>query len=224
MSVHTSELIEAVVHLPPGGKLTLYDVGWDEYEELLEQLGEFPGVRASYDSGRLEIVTPSFKHEKYKGLVHSFILVLADELDLEVLSYGAATLKIQKERKGAEADDCFYIQHAALIASKDSVDLRTDPPPDLVVEIDETRDSSTKLAIYAGFRVPEIWRYDGDRFSFLQLAERGYAETPFSRAFPFVSPEHLSQFVSNCHEAGHNAARRMFRDWVRQSRPRTSGE
>ena len=86
MSVQTSELIEAVKHLPAGGTLTLYGVGWDEYEELLEQLSDYlPGVRVSYDHGKLEIVTPSFKHEKYKGLVHDFVRLLGDELDQEIL-------------------------------------------------------------------------------------------------------------------------------------------
>lgn len=224
MSVQTSELIEAVVHLPAGGKLTLYDVGWDQYQELLDQLGDSPRFRTGYADGKLEVVTPSFKHERYKGLVHDFILVLSDELDCEILSYGSATLKIERKRKGAEADDCFYLQHAAVLAGKDSIDLRTDPPPDLVVEIDETRDSSTKLPIYAGLGVPEVWRYDGDRFSFWQLTDDGYAETPFSRAFPFVSPAHLAEYVSNCEAIGHHTARRIFRDWVRAVRPGAAEE
>lgn len=222
MSIHTSELIEAVVHLPAGGKLTLYDVGWDEYQELLDHLGDSPRVRTGYDNGKLEIVTPSFKHEKYKGLVHDVILLLGDELDREIVSYGSATLKI--ERKGAEADDCFYIQHAAVIAGKDSIDLRADPPPDLVVEIDETRDSSTKLAIYAGLGVPEVWRSDGRRFSFWQLAGSEYVPISFSSAFPFLSSEHVAEFVSNCEAVGHNTARKMFRDWVRASTPSASEE
>ena len=215
MSVQTSELIEAVLHLPSGGKLTLYDVGWDDYQAFLEQLGDSPRFRTGYDNGKLEIVTPSFKHEKYKGLLHEFILVLSDELDQEILSYGSATLKIEDKRKGAEADDCFYIQHAETIGDRDFIDLRTDPPPDLIVEIDETRDSSTKFAIYAGLGVPEVWRYDGADFSFWQLGDSGYTTIAFSRAFSFLKPEHLAQFVSNCKSLGRKAARRIVRDWVR---------
>jgi Uma2 family endonuclease len=221
MSVQTSELIEAVEHLPAGGRLTLYGVGWDEYEELLEQLSDYlPGVRVSYDHGTLEIVTPSFKHEKYKGLVHDFVRLLGDELDQEILCYGSATLKIEKKRRGAEPDECFYIEHAALIARKQEIDIRSDPPPDLVVEIDQTRDSSTKLPIYAGLGVAEAWRYDGDRFSFWQLTGERYVETPFSRAFPFLSPAQLAEFTANCETVGHNAARKILRDWIRTARPR----
>ena len=162
-------------------------------------------------------MTPSFTHEKYKGLVHDLVRLLGDELNREILCYGSATLKIEKKRKGAEADECLYIEQAAIIAGKDVIDLRSDPPPDLVVEIDETRDSSTKLPIYAGLGVPEAWRYDGDRFSFWQLTTEGYVETPFSRAFPFLSAAHLAEFISNCDTLGPRAARTIFRAWVRES-------
>jgi Uma2 family endonuclease len=220
MSVQTSELIEAVEHLPAGGTLTLYGVSWDEYQAFLDEIGDSPRYRTGYDNGRLEIVTPSFRHEKYKGLVHHFILALSEELDREILCFGSATLKIEKKRKGAEADECFYIEHAAVIAGREDIDISRDPPPDLVVEIDESRDSSRKLPIYAGLGVPEAWRYDGDRFSFWQLTGDHYVETPFSRAFPFLSPAHLAEFVANCDAVGHNAARKIFRDWVTTARPR----
>lgn len=210
------------MRLPPGGKLTMYDVRWDEYQEFLDQLGDSPRVRAGYDNGRLEIVTPSFKHEKYKGLVHDFILVLSDELDRETVSYGSATLKIERKKKGAEADDCFYIQHFSVIANKDSIDLRTDPPPDLVVEIDDTRDSATKLAIYAELGIPEVWCYDGDNVAFWRLMEHGYESASLSQAFPFVGPEHLANFISNCRTTGQKAARRLLRDWVRAAQPHAS--
>jgi Uma2 family endonuclease len=218
MGVHTSELLEAAMHLPAGGKLTLRDVGWDEYLEFLDQLGESPRVRTGYDNGTLEIVTPSFSHERYKGLVHDVLLVLSDELDREILSYGSATLKIADKRKGAEADDCFYIQRAAAIAGRDRIDLRTDPPPDLIVEIDETSDSSTKFAIYAVLGVPEVWRFDGERFSFWRLTQGEYASLSASEAFPFLNPIHLDEFVADCDRVGHKAARRRFRDWVRTKR------
>jgi Uma2 family endonuclease len=219
MSVHTSDVIEAALHLPAGGKLTLYGVGWDEYEQLLDRLGEATHVRTGYDNGRLEIMTPSARHENYKGLLHDLLLILSDELDQEIISYGSVTLKIERRRKGAEADDCFYIEHAALMADKDQLDLATDPPPDLVIEIDLTHDSSAKLAIYAGLGVPEIWRYDGDRFSLWRLTENEYAATPFSPAFPFLTAEHLAEFAVNCEARGRKAARDAFRAWIRATKP-----
>ncbi len=34
MSVQTADYLDAVTHLPPGGRLTFYHVGWDGYEQL----------------------------------------------------------------------------------------------------------------------------------------------------------------------------------------------
>ena len=215
MRVPTTEYLDAATHLPPGGRLTFYEIGWDEYEQLLDQLGDDYHFRISYDDGRLEIMTPSGKHEKYKNLLHGLILILGDELDQEILSYGSVTLKLKSARKGAEGDDCFYIQHARQLGDKDQLDLSIDPPPDLVIEIDVTRDSSKKFAIYAALGVPELWHYDGSVFSIWRLAGQEYTRASFSLAFPFLTAEHLAEFARNSQAQGRKEARRVFRAWVR---------
>ena len=219
MSVHTADYLDAITHLPPGGRLTFYEIGWDEYERLLDQLGDDYHRRSSYDSGRLEVMAPSARHERYKNLLHGLVLILGDELDQEILSYGSTTLKLKSRRKGAEGDDCFYIQHAGQIGEKDELDLTSDPPPDLVIEIDLTRDSSGKLAIYAAMGVPELWRYDGNRFSIWQLADQEYVPTSFSPVFPFLTAEHLAEFAANSETQGRKQARRAFRAWVKANKP-----
>ena len=221
MSVQTAEYLEAITHLPPGGRLTLYEIAWEEYEQLLDQLGDGYHFRISYDNGRLEIMTPTGKHEKYKNLLHDLVLILSDELDQEILSYGSTTLKLKPKRKGAEGDDCFYIQHAGVIGEKDQPDLISDPPPDLVIEIDVTHDTSSKFAIYAALGVPEIWHFDGSRFSIWHLANQAYTPAPSSLAFPFLTADHLAEFVGNTEAQGGKQARRTFRAWVRAANPGT---
>lgn len=115
----------------------------------------------------------------------------------------------------------FYIQHGGEIGERDQLDLSRDPPPDLVVEIDLTHDSSDKFEIYAALSVPEIWRYDGSRFSIWQLADQAYAPASFSLAFSFLAAEHLTEFVANSETYGPKQARRTFRAWVRATRPST---
>jgi hypothetical protein len=66
MTTQTANYLNAIAHLPAGGTLILGDVPWSEYEQLLADLGEGYAVRMSYDQGRLEVMTPSSKHEKYK--------------------------------------------------------------------------------------------------------------------------------------------------------------
>jgi len=59
MITQASEYIDAATHLPNGARLVLSDVSWDSYERLLLELGDRANLRLSFDSGRLEIMSPS---------------------------------------------------------------------------------------------------------------------------------------------------------------------
>jgi ABC-type Fe3+-hydroxamate transport system substrate-binding protein len=41
------ELLDAIEHLPSGGVLSLEDMPWSAYEELVEALGDYGGVRVA---------------------------------------------------------------------------------------------------------------------------------------------------------------------------------
>jgi len=41
----------------------------------------------------------------------------------------------------------------------DEIDLASDPPPDLGVEVEISRSSRARMPAYAALGVPEIWRY-----------------------------------------------------------------
>src|SRR2546422_11633738 len=98
MSVQTADYLDLITRLPPGGRLTLYEITWEEYEQLLEQLGDEYPFRISYDNGRLEIMTPTAKHERDKSLLHSLLFILSNELDQEILCYGSTTLKLKPKQ------------------------------------------------------------------------------------------------------------------------------
>jgi Uma2 family endonuclease len=55
------------------------------------------------------------------------------------------------------------VAHADRIIGKRPLDPDSDPPPDIVVEIDITNESLGKFPTYAAFGVREIWRYDGEK-------------------------------------------------------------
>jgi Uma2 family endonuclease len=166
--------------------------------------------------------SPSTKHEKYKTLINEFVLTVCYELDMEVVSLGSFTMKLDALHKGAEADDCFYIQHAGVVLGKDNLDLNLDPPPDLVIEIDLASDSRNKFEIYASLGVPEIWRYDGRRLSVLQLIDGHYLDVGVSLCLPFFGAETLSELIATL-APGTNQARRALREWIRANRPPTTG-
>jgi Uma2 family endonuclease len=215
MSVATTDYLAAIAHLPAGAVLRIDDVSWGEYENLLADLGE-SSVRIFYDQGRMEVMAPASAHEKPKSVIHTLVTAIRDELDIDVESLGSTTLKAHLKASGAEPDDCFYIQNAALVIGKEDLDLNHDPAPDIVIEVEHTSASLDKFKIYAGLGVPEIWRLKGHQVQIYLLTGGGYDESPASRAFPFVSAQTLSEFLVQGLAEGERKVARDFRVWVRE--------
>jgi Uma2 family endonuclease len=216
MSTRTANYLEAVDHLPAGATLVIHDVTWDDYEKLLEDVGNRPGLRISYDCGRLEIMSPTREHEEYGRFIERLVQVLAEEFDLTVQSYGSATWKRQKLAKGAEPDCCYYVKNAGRVTGKREFDLESNPPPDIVVEIDITNESLSKFPIYAALSVPEIWRYDEAKVQFYELFRNRYREIPESRFFPHLTPKMLADSLTQSKSEGQTAALRSFRKGLRK--------
>jgi Uma2 family endonuclease len=212
MSTRMLDYLDAIEHLPEGTTLVIPRASWDEYEHLLGQLEE-QGVhaRVSYDRGMMRIMTLTREHEEYARFVERLIHVLAELLDLDIQSYGSATWKRQRLARGAEADCCFYVANAYKVIGKRKWDLETDPPPDIVVEIDLTNQSLPKFSIYAALSVPEVWRYDGKKFHFYELAGSKYRGVSRTHSFPSVTPAMLDDALEQCKSDGQTAALRAFR-------------
>ena len=217
MSAISTDYVDAIAHLPAGAALRIDNVSWDEYEQLLTDLGEDYKVRIFYDQGRMEIMAPASAHEKPKSILHRLLTALSDELDIDIESLGSTTFKAEMKAKGAEPDDCFYIQNARRVIGKQDLDLRHDPPPDLVIEIDRTNSSMNKLPIYAGLGVPEIWRLSGREVQIYLLTGDRYELSPVSHAFPFLSARTLSEFLAQGLAEGERKCARAFRAWIRHT-------
>ncbi|MDZ8188142.1 MAG: Uma2 family endonuclease [Nostoc sp. ChiSLP02] len=205
-----------LVQSPPAEQRTvLHNISWETFEALLRETGEDRGSRFAYDCGTLEIMTPVFEHENPKIQFDRFIVVLAEELDIEVRSAGSTTLKRKIAKKGIEPDTCYYIQNEAVIRGKQKLNLETDPPPDLAIEIDITSSSVNKFDIYAALGVNELWRYNGQDLKFYQLVEGQYVECQFSIAFPIVSVSEISRFIEQSKTSGEIALLKSFRAWLK---------
>jgi len=218
MHVQTSSLLEIMEALPDSSTLLLHEVSWAEYEDLLALLPDNPRFRLSYDRGILQIMTLSPRHERLKSLFIPLLTVLTEELNLNLVGLGSTTFKLAEAARGLEPDDCYYIQQAERMAGRDSIDLATDPPPDLVVEVDITHPSLDKFPIYASLKVPEVWRHDGAILQFFRLSGERYTPTPESGLFPLLPAAVLAGFVQQGQEHGIIPMIRAFRDWVRAHR------
>lgn len=193
LTENLKDYLQAIDHLPEGARLIIDNTRWDDYERLLEVLSDTRHLRVSYDRGRLEIMSPLRKHEKYAKMIERLVYFVADKLDLEVESYGIATWKKAVLGRGVEADACFYVGDLARIAEQEDIDSESVPPPDIVVEIDLTSDSQRKFPIYAALGVPEIWRYDGKNLYFYELVGKRYREIHQSRFIIGLKPAHFAE-------------------------------
>lgn len=209
-----NSLIEVVDYLRPGAVYRDDQVTWQEYEQLLEDLGPSYSVRIFYGQGRMEIMSPLPAHEKPVKVLHTLITALRDELDIDIESLGSSTLKKELKDKGAEPDDCFYVQHAAQMIGRTDLDLHLDPPPDIAIESDLTSSSLDRFAIYAGLGVPEPWRISNQYVQIWLLEAEEYETSETSLAFPFLTAAALNEHLVLGLTQGERKAARAFPTWV----------
>ena len=197
-------------------RILLYNLSWQQYENLLSDLGEGCKARMAFDRGTLEIMTPLLEHEYYKEIIGDLVKEIADELEVDYESFGSTTWKREIKLAGVEPDNCFYFQNEARIRGKLEYDLEQDPPPDLALEIDITSKSLPRFPIYARLGVPEIWVYDAGALSIYQLLGEEYHEVDRSQIFPQLRIQELPQLMAEEMQNGRRALRSRVRDWVRE--------
>jgi Uma2 family endonuclease len=203
------------IHVPPGQRVLLKDVTWQELETILEELGDRRAARIAYDKGILEIMAPLPEHEYDKEIIGDLVKALLEELDIEFLSLGSTTFKNQLMAQGIEPDQCFYIKNEARIRGKKRLDLTVDPPPYLALEVDIT--SRTHPNIYEALKVPELWRFERGKLQINVLQDGHYLDLQESLNFPKLPLVGvIPQYLEQSRTAGRNTTLKAFRLWVQQ--------
>ena len=205
------------VKSPAEQRVVLHNISWNTYERLLADHENNSAPRLTYDRGELEIMSPSPEHEKLNRRIAQLVLAVAEELDIEAEDLGSTTFRREDLERGFEPDSCFYVQNEEQVRGKDRIDLAVDPPPDLVIEIDITSPSFSKLPIYAQIGVPEVWRYDGERMTILVLEGSDYAERTESIVLPPVTSNFLTDFVEKSKSMKRTAWLEEVREWSREN-------
>jgi Uma2 family endonuclease len=171
----------------------------------------------------MEVMTLSPKHENRKKFLARLVEALTEELKIDIASYGSMTCRREDLKRGLEPDELYWIEFEALVRGREEIDLATDPPPDLALEIDISRSTMDRMAIYAALRVPEVWRWDGETLRVFLLSARGtYRQSNHSKAFPFLSLEEFAQFLSRT-DLSETQLLRSFRAWVRKHKRHWKG-
>jgi Uma2 family endonuclease len=205
-----------VVAVNRADRVVLHSISWEQFEKLLEDLGDHRAARIAYDNGTLEIMTPLPEHEHFKEVIGDAVKDIADELDIDYESYGSTTWRKRIKMAGVEPDNCFYFQHEAEVRGRLDLDLRQgDPPPDLALEIDITSKSLDRFPIYARLEVPELWCYDEGELKIYHLQDGEYIVAETSLALPLLPIQELPQLIETHRMAGRRAIRRAVREWTR---------
>jgi Uma2 family endonuclease len=207
----------ATVQAAKEQRLVLYGIDWRTYLRMARALSERRCVRLTYDRGLLEIMTISPEHERYKYLLILMIAALSDELGIVIAGFGSMTCK-RRPSRGLEPDQCYWIANEPLVHARVRIDLRTDPPPDLMLEIDISSKSTRRMKLYARMRVPEVWRFDGQVMTFLTLsAAKKYVPAATSLSFSGLKADDLARFLNLSHQTDEKDLIAQFRAWVRQN-------
>jgi len=185
----------ATVIQPVDQPVLMDGVSWHTYEALLADGGDHRRTRMAFDQGVLEIVTPSYEHEHVENIVTRVAEALMNARRQDYAPAGSTTFKNQGTERGFEPDASYYVEHAAQVRGLTRIDLETDPPPDLVIEIDVTHASMDKLPVYASLGVPEVWRHNAGSVQMYRLAGSSYVEVHDSTVIPGLSAARLTGFV-----------------------------
>ena len=146
----TSLLLKDVTEslgLPAGDSeehYTITAVSWQQYEALLERLGDNPGYRVTYLEGVLELVAPSRKHDRNKTLIGMLLEAYFQETRTRFYGLGSTTFRNPAGASGTEPDECY-----CLGTEKEF--------PDLAIEVVVTSGNVDKLAVYQRLGVREVW-------------------------------------------------------------------
>lgn len=183
----TSTLVDLPKQLPSDDeqRLRLDGVSWKQYDALVALfIDQFPALRMTYLEGILEIMTTSTEHERLKKVIARLIEAFAEELEIDLNGYGAATFKREAAVRGLEPDECYVLG-----------DL--DEVPDIAIEIVLTSGGIEKLDVYKGLGIQEVWFWENQSFSVYSLIniDTGYEERESSRLLPQLDLSLLSQFI-----------------------------
>lgn len=196
-------------------RILLQNIRWETYESLLADDPERSGPRLTYDQGVLELMSPGPEHESVNRTISRVVWTVALELGIEIQDVGGMTYKRATLGRGFQPDSSYYLRSADNKIRARDIDPETDPPPDLVIEIDISRSSIPKLDLFAALRVSEVWRWDGDQVSFHQLSDGKYVAATHSRLIPPLTPELVTGFVTAIESLSNAAWHRSIVDWMR---------
>ncbi|MBD0334980.1 MAG: Uma2 family endonuclease [Cyanobacteria bacterium Co-bin13] len=179
----------------PAGTVVRMPGTWQDYCLLRDSRGDGSVPRIKYRRGEILLMSPLPKHGREANILADVVKALLDSQDRNYEAFTPITMELPEEG-GIEPDYCFYIDNWQAAVGRDRLQWETDPPPDLVIEIDVT--SYTDAEDYLPYGVPEVWLFKNNRLTISALEAGAYQLRSHSRFFPAID---LAEVVSQCLQA-----------------------
>jgi len=194
---------------------TIYDVTWQEYVAFLEVLGDV-SCRHQYANGTLEMMSPRKDHDWMKRFLGRIVEHVSMEFDIDIQCIGSTTITSAVVERGFQPDEAYYIANEPRVRGKDLFEPDVDPPPDLLIEVDVTSSSASRLPSFAAMGVPEVWRLVDHVLEFLRLQPDGhYASHGTTASFPMLTTDDVHESFEKLATQTEN---RVLRDLVAKLR------
>ena len=216
-----SAVLEPIVTEAPRSEapehVVLYDISWELYEALLAQLNE-RRMFVTYDDGVMEIMSPSYEHDRGARELGLLITMLAEELAIPMIGIGSTTMHRKDLRKGIEADEAFYFANQKQLHGLRKLDLSKLPAPDLAIEVEISSRLGIRKGIYASLGIPEIWRYDGSTLVIERLqVDQQYVASSVSPTFPTLQIDAVPALIEKAFDTDRISWMRTTREWIREN-------
>ena len=177
-------------------RTVLREITWETYVKLCDE-NQSRATQMAYFEGELEIMTVGWPHDTAKGLINFIFGTAAESLGIDFLDSCQHTFRHKRKKIGFEADLSYYVTAPEVFRGKKKVVLDTDPPPDLVVEVDISRNSERKLLMYAALGIREVWRCEGADIRIYRLSGREYKHAARSSVLTGVSAQLLTKLLAD---------------------------
>lgn len=174
-----SELLQAE---DPEERQTISGVNWENYEALLNDLGDSLQYRVTYLDGVIELVSPSRRHEICKTIIGSLLEIYFQEKRIRYFPLGSTTFRKQGKRGGVEPDESYCLGIEKEV-------------PDLAIEVVVTSGGIDKLEVYKRLGVAEVWFFQNNQFAVYHLHGESYESVAKSELLPNLDLSILAQYV-----------------------------
>jgi Uma2 family endonuclease len=176
------ELSEILQAQDPEERQIITGVSWENYEALLNDLGDNLEYRITYLDGVIELMSPNRRHETRKTITGSLLEIYFQEKRIPYFPLGSTTFRKQSKKGGVEADESYCIG-----TEKEF--------PDLAIEIVFSSGGIDKLEVYKRLDIKEVWFFINNQFTVYHLRGESYELVTKSDLLPDLDLKMLAQYV-----------------------------